>query len=256
MKVEVERMKYLIVLIALMLLALPLTSGCETVEDVIDDPEVETYSAVSNADRRGYVEIEIDVANGEIVDVRIDEYDGFGFLKDYETYAGGGDLWPYLEESHEALADWIVEGDTWDVDTFTEATGTSDKVRSAAQHAMIKAGLEPHVDTEYFDGTFMGVSSKGEREQFGVAWVTIENDEIVEVALEEAALDEEEEYAFKDEDYAADTGYTAFHEAQEEMPQWFVEAQSPEVDVYTEATASAELWMEAVENALSAARVN
>ncbi len=256
-------MKYLIIVIALMLVVVPFTVGCETEEPIeepidepVDEPEAETYSAVSTADQRGYVEIEIDVVNGEVVDARIDEYDGFGFMKDYETYANGGELWPYLEESHEALAEWIVEGDTWDVDTFTEATGTSDKARSAARHAMIKAGLEDPVDTEYFDGTFMGVSSKGEREQFGVAWVTIENDEIVDVVLEEAALDEDDEYAFKDEDYAADTGYTEFHEAQEEMPQWFIEAQGPDVDVYTEATASSELWMEAVENALDAAKVN
>ncbi len=121
---------------------------------------------------------------------------------------------------------------------------------------MIKAGLEDPVDTEHLDGTFMGVSSKGEREQFGVAWVTIENDEIVDVVLEEAALDEEDEYAFKDEDYATDTGCTEFHEAQEEMPQRFIEAQGPKVDVYTEATSSSELWIKAVKNALDAARAN
>ncbi len=260
-------MKYMVILIALMLLAMPFTAGCETdvpvdepvdepVDDPVDDPEVETYSAVSTADRFGYVEVEIDVVNGEIVDARVSEFDGFGFLKDYETYANGGELWPYLEESHLALAEWIVEGDTWDVDIFTEATGTSEKARSAARHAMIRAGLEDPVGTEYFDGTFMGVSSMGERDQLGVAWVTIENDEIVDVVLEEAAPDDEGQYAFKDEDYAAGTGYTEFHEAQEEMPGWFIEAQGPDVDIFTEATTSAELWMEAVRNALDAARVN
>ncbi len=252
-------MKKLAFLLAAAMVAMALFAGCEEevpVEDPIDEPEVETYSAVSNADPRGYVEIELDIEGEEIVDARIVEYDGLGFEKDPETYAGGGDLWPYLEESHAALADWIVEDDTWDVDTFTEATGTSDKVRSAAQHAMIRAGLEDPVDTEYFDGTFMGVSSTGERGQFGLAWVTFENDEIVDVVLEEAAPENDDDYALKDEDYAADTGYTEFHEAQEEMPQRFIESQGPDVDVYTEATGSSELWMEAVENAMDAARVN
>ncbi len=250
-------MKKLALLLAASLFVVAFLAGCpaEVPDDVVDIPETETYSAASNADRRGYVEIEIDVTDGDIVNVRIDEYDGFGFLKDYETYAGGGELWPYLEESHEQLAEWIVQDNHWDVDTFTEATGTSEKVRSAARHAMIRAGLEDPVDTDYFDGTFMGVSEPDDRDQFGVAWVTFDNDEIVEVALEEATPDNDG-YAFKDEDYAADTDYTEFHEAQEVMPERFIEAQGPDVDVYTEATGSSEKWMEAVENAMEKARVN
>ncbi len=37
------------------------------------------------------------------------------------------------------------------------------------------------------------------------------------------------------------------------MPEWFIEANSPDVDIYSGATTSAEMWMEAVADAMSKA---
>ncbi len=89
-----------------------------------------------------------------------------------------------------------------------------------------------------------------------MAWVTLENDDIIDLVLEEAVPANGEDYKLKDEEYGQEQGYTGFHEAQEELPQRFIEAQGAEVDIYSGATGSSELWMDAVANALEAAKVN
>jgi len=60
----------------------------------------------------------------------------------------------------------------------------------------------------------------------------------------------------KDEEYGQEQGFSGFHEAQDELPQRFIEAQGHEVDAYTGATGSSELWKEAVANAMEVARIN
>ena len=95
-----------------------------------------------------------------------------------------------------------------------------------------------------FEGTYLGVSEPTERNAWGVAWVTVEDGEITNVQLEEAAEGE-----FKDEDYDWDE----FHEAQEVLPEQMIEENTYEVDIYAGATTSCELWMEAVRRALEKA---
>ncbi len=91
----------------------------------------------------------------------------------------------------------------------------------------------------------MGISSFGPR-SWGIAIVTFEDGEIVDVKLEEAGKDPEDHVAeaeLKDEDYA----WEQFHEAKEVMPERFIIADDvTQVDNVTEATSSVDKWIEAV----------
>jgi len=244
-----------------LVLGVGLVAACGPADDdpdPADDAQYEyndgVFEAVSD-ESRGYARVRLFISRDEILEADIIEYDNTGMAKDPDVY--GGDRYTMLPEAHETLKQQIVQENTWDVDTVTDATSTSDKVRQAAQRAMEKALVERPDDGEYFDGTFMGVSEQGPR-GWGIAIVTIENDEIVGVQLEETTVrrDEDGEVAMdakqralwdlKDEDYQWDQ----FHEAQEAIAEAIVEAQDPQVDVYSEATSSSLMWMEAVEDAL------
>ena len=192
------------------------------------------YVGFSEADENGFVEAVVNIEEGEITSVDLTEYTDL-YLAKGEDYG-----WDEFHEAMEVLPERFVEANSSDVDAVSGATGTSEKAMDAVDMALQKAE-----GVEQFDGTFLGRSAESDQGNWGVAWVTVEGDEIVDVRLEEAT-DEEE---FKDEDY----GYDAYHEAQEAMTEWFVEADGPEVDTYSGATGSSERWMEAVENALEKA---
>jgi len=230
-------------LIAVLSAAL-LLAGCEETPEVEPEPDengVEqyedgTYTAVSEADERGYAEAEVTITDGEITEVSLNEYDELGTQKD-EDY--GYDVW---HEAIEELPEKFVEANSADIDVYTEATSTSEKAMDAVDKALQRA--EGYTDT--FDGTFMGASDVGEQGYVGIALATLQNGEITEVALREA---DEEGGEFKDEEY----DYEPWVEAAEEISQRFVEANSSEVDVYTDATSSSEKWKEAVEQAMEKA---
>ena len=217
---------------------------------------VSEVEAVSQADERGYAHVTLTMENDTISDVMIVEFDGVGMEKIYEDYH---QRWPYLEDAHNELAQSMVEENTWDVDMVSGATGTSEKVREAASFALQKARGEAP-ETEHFDGTFMGLSDATEK-GWGIAWVTLENDEIVDLRLEGTtpAQEDGEEvtdnvgrqvFVIKGEDYP----WEPYHEAKEVIAEDIVETQSTEVDTYTEATGSSQQWMEATERAMEAAR--
>lgn len=214
------------------------------------------FVAVSEGDDRGFAEVSLTIENDEIIDIQITEYDGLGVEKLYETY---GQRFEYMEEAHEYLSEEIIANNTWDVDVYSGATSTSGNVKQAARFAMEKALLEEPEQT-YFDGTFMARSDGNER-GWHIAWVTLENDEIVDVNLagttpveedSEPVLDEAGRQVFemKDDDYPHDP----FHEGQEIIAELIVDRQDTEVDVYSEATSSSKQWMEAVYKAKEMAR--
>ncbi|AZO93887.1 FMN-binding protein [Halocella sp. SP3-1] len=102
------------------------------------------------------------------------------------------------------------------------------------------------VKNEFVDGTYTGFSDATDN---GYAWarVTIEDDKITDVKLMEiTSKGNEKDY----ETYS----YEASVEAQQEMPDRFVEANSAKVDNYTGATHSSEKYKEAVSRALDYAR--
>ncbi len=246
------------------LLMVFLVAGCappapEPAPEPEEEPRVQGASevdAVSQANQQGYAHVTLTMENGTISDVTIVEFDGVGREKIYEDYH---QRWPYLEDAHNELAQSMVEENTWDVDIVTGATGTSEKVREAARFATEKASGETPA-TEHFDGTFMGLSDETER-GWGIAWVTLESDEIVEIRLEGTTPAEEDGeevfdavgrqvFVIKGEDYP----WEPYHEAKEVVAEEMIETQSTDVDTYTEATSSSRQWMEATERAMEAAR--
>ncbi|MCW3490979.1 FMN-binding protein [Dethiobacter alkaliphilus] len=195
-----------------------------------------TFTGVST-ESRGYVEAQVTIENDEITEVVLTEYTNAAVVKD-ENYSYEATL-PAIEELEAAF----VANNSSEVDVVTEATSTSNKAMEAVANALALA--EGFDGT--FDGTFMGVSEPDDRGAVGIALVTVSGGDIVEVELSEVTGDGD----FKDEDYSLDE----FHEAVEELPARFVEANSAEVDAYTGATGSSEKWMEAVADALQKANV-
>ncbi|KAF2958846.1 hypothetical protein AS159_04035 [Thermotoga sp. Ku-13t] len=215
-----------------------------------------TFVAVSQADRYGYAMVTVVLENDKIKDVSIKEFDGFGVEKLYDVY---GQYFPVLREAHETLAKRIVEANSYQVDVFTGATGTSKKVMEAVKFALEKAKVEPS-ETKYLNGTFMGVSDYTARGH-AVAWVTIENDRIVKVELEETTPSVKDGqvvtdaagrtvWVFKGSDYP----WPEFHEAKKAIAKAVVEKQTPQVDVYTGATSSSNKFIQAIQRALEWAK--
>ncbi len=103
---------------------------------------------------------------------------------------------------------------------------------------------EENGETEMEDGTFKAASEADEH-GYAEAEVTISNGNITDVTLWEYTGNGEP----KDEDYE----YDVWHEASEELPERFVEANSADIDVYTEATGSSKKSKDAVEKAIERA---
>jgi uncharacterized protein with FMN-binding domain len=215
-----------------------------------------TFTAVSQGDKYGYAMVTVTLENDKIKSVTIKEFDGFGVEKLYEVY---GQFFPALKEAHETLAKRIVEANSYQVDVFTGATGTSKKVMEAVKFALEKAKLEPS-KTKYLDGTFMGVSDFTARGH-AVAWVTIENDKIVKLVLEETTPSVKDGktvmdaagrtvWVFKGGDYP----WPEFHAAKEAIAKAVIEKQTHQVDVYTGATSSSNKFIQAVQRALEWAK--
>ncbi len=257
-------MKKFLVLLMVLAMSMFLFIGCggedavadepeqdDSQEDVQDDEQDEdaaegmyadgTYEAYSDANERGFGKVVVTIENDEIVDIELSEFRGTGVEKD-ENYS--------YDEFHEALAEMpgrFIEANSADVEIFTGATSSSDKWIQAVERAMEMALVEPADDSEFFNGTFFGASDLGERGR-SVAFVTIENDEIVEVVLHDTQLSDDGE-EFKPEDYQ----YEEYFDAQEEMAERFVAANGTDVDTFTGATGSSNNWITAVERALEAA---
>ncbi len=239
-----------IIPIIFLLIITVIITGCEADPDQgYDDNDAEndikqieenglegTYSHASEADDKGYVYAEVTFENDGITEVELTEFN------DKEIEKGEEYDWEPFHEAMNELPERFKESNSPDIEAYTEATNTSEKAMDAVDKAMKRAEGE----TRAFDGTFLGTSEQNDG--WGVAWVTLDNEEISNVKLEEVALTNEK-YEFKDDDY----DWEEFHEAKETMPEWFVEENSSDVDEYTQATASSQMWMEAVEDALTKA---
>lgn len=201
-----------------------------------------TFTGISQADDHGYATAEVTVQKDKISAVKLTEVTELGLEKDFSTY-------PYAKakEAHDTLEKAFVGKSDNKVDAVTGATQSSNKYMEAVGHALEKARKAPAVKTTYFDGKYLGRSKADER-GWGVAWVTIQGDKITAVEVEDVTPDQK----FKD---WATYQYTKALEAKVEMPKRFVAANSATVDAYAGATNSSTKWMEAVADALKAAKV-
>lgn len=204
-----------------------------------------TFQAVSQANARGYAWARVTIARDRITRVELKEFDGTGREKDWATYPH-----PAAKQAWEQLPARFVAKNGWDVDIIAGATSSSNKYKEAVKLALERAKARPTVTTAYFGGTFMGVSDAG-AQGWGVAWVTIENDRITKVEVTDVTA----EGALKDWD---NYPHQAANAARAVMAQRFVAAGpagAAGVDVVAGATGSSNNWKQAVQRALTAARV-
>jgi uncharacterized protein with FMN-binding domain len=201
-----------------------------------------TYKGISVADDRGFATAEVTVKGDKITEVKLVEFTGLAVEKDFSTYE-----WKASGEANQELPKRFVGKQDANVEVYSGATLSSKKYISAVSFALEKAKKKPDITTEYFDGAFMGKSAADEH-GYGLSLVTIEKDKITGVRLMEVT----EENQLRD--YAT-YPHTPVIQAKEKLEKAFVEKNSPQVDAFTGATASSQKWIEAVANALSAARL-
>lgn len=215
-----------------LLLAVSFAAGAAKYEDG-------TYLGFSDADRHGYIMAIVTIENDQITAVILQEMQYTGLPKD-ESYP-----WPQFHEAMQVLPQRFIEANGPDIDGYTGATGTVNKAKQAVARALDKA-LVDKGPRKYQDGTFYGISTDREHST-GVAWVTIENDKIVKVEVDEFL----EDGSWKDwPNYPWPQAY----EAMAVYEQRFVEAQDWQIDTISQATGSGIKYMQAVRQALEYAR--
>lgn len=223
-------------LLTLVVLASVMVSGCGP--RIYNDG---TYKAFSQADANGYALAEVTIKKDRITAVKFTEYTGTGVEKDFSTYS-----YAKAAEANQEMPKRFVGRKDANVDTYSGATESSKKYIEAVSLALEKARKTPTIKTTYFDGTFMGRSS--DATQWGIAWVTIKDDKIIAVQLDEVT----ENGTLKDwKTYP----YTKALEARTEMAKRFIQKGSADVDAYSGATQSSVKWIQAVHNALQSARI-
>lgn len=211
----------------------------EEIEKKITEPASGIFTGYSNATERGYAWAKVTMTGDDIKKVELMEILSSGNEKDYQTYK-----YEPAVKAYQEMPDRFVEADTADVDVYTGATDSSNKFKEAVTRALDYAAGGKQ--GKYYEGKFQGSS---ERTDYGyaVAWVTINDDKITAVELKEAGGKGE----WKDFDIYE---WEPAVEAHEEMPERFVEANSIDVDLYSNATQSSIRYKEAVRNALRHAR--
>ncbi len=138
---------FLVVSMALVVAAAGCTSDGAADGDGPDGSNGEDAAGVfqdgdfTGADEGGSAEVTLTIQNDQIVAVQIVEFGRDGEAKDIETYAVCVDdgQEPLLAEAHPAFISQMIAENTWEIDTFTGATSSSDSVREAAQNALEEA---------------------------------------------------------------------------------------------------------------------
>ncbi len=224
-------------LLALGLVLIMLLAGCGP--KVFNDG---TYTGVSTSDDNGYAVAEVTVKDDTIVEVELTEFNSLAQEKDMESHS-----YEPAREAFKELPGRFTGRQDANIEAYSGATASSNKYMTAVSFALEKARKTPQVATEYFDGTFMG-RSESDDNGYGIAMVTIEQDQIRSVRLMEVTADD------KFRDYAT-YPYTTVLQAKEHLEKAIVEKNSPEVDTYSGATNSSQKWIQAVSNALKAAKL-
>ncbi|HHV54222.1 MAG TPA: FMN-binding protein [Firmicutes bacterium] len=200
-------------------------------------------TGISDADDHGYGMAVLVIKDDKIVRVTLSEITQFGEPKDYDKYP-----WPAAKEAKEKLEKDFVANNGPQVDVYAKATSSSRKWIQAVERALAKARVTPESKAKYFEGTFFG-KSKADSHGYAVAWVTVENDKIKAVRLDEVT-----DGKFKDwKNYSYKVAVTARDEMQKRFVGKSSVAEIEQVDVVTGATNSGNKYKEAVANALKAA---
>jgi len=278
-KIFIEEMFQLqtkkIIMLLLVLVSTFLFSACAANKSASEDPKQEipqtdtpqqtsigtgdTYIGYSDADpkSKGEAKIEISVQDGKITDVKIEEIqDGSKghAAKNLAVYphkpAIEGD--EYFREKFTGLSS---PSEIDNVDDYAGITSSSVKFKQAAKRALTKSGTEK--SGVYLDGTFMGYSDTSAEKGFASAYITIKNDVIQSVVLEEWQPDKDKEGAFILKDYETYPKKEA-KDANEYFTKEFINAGSQEdidaIDDFAGVTNSSASYKNAVKIALEKAR--
>ena len=250
-------MKRLITFTVVLALAAVVLVGCAPKQPPAPPAPVYVYTngtffASSNATARGYMTAEVTIENDKITAVKLVGYGNLATEKD-ENYGKAANFTAY-HEMKEALPKAFIAKTSWDVDIYSGATGSSNQSKQAVQRAMDKALKNRPAGTKYYDGMFMAMSDIGGRNNdWVVVLVTIANDKIVEVAINETNDVTSEAGVVSKAFKSAEYGYAAYHEAKVELAKRFVATNKADVDVFTGATGTSTNAKQAVARALELA---
>ncbi|HHV39369.1 MAG TPA: FMN-binding protein [Tepidimicrobium sp.] len=135
-----------IVLILLVIVALTLTLvACgdgDTSEDDTADVDVTyndgTYTGESEKREFGYEFAEVTIEDGQIADIVLKRMTPEGEEVDYDEWDGQDDK-PNLKQFKDDMAKEMISNQTYDVDSITTATETSEGWKAAVKEALDKA---------------------------------------------------------------------------------------------------------------------
>lgn len=203
-----------------------------------------TFSAYSEADDYGYARAEVTLSGNEITDVRLEEFTGKGEPLDFSTY-----IYQPTVEGVQVMKERFIEADSANVDTYTGSTHSSKKYIDAVEKALYLALEDPEkkIETDYWNGTFMGTATNENLR--AVAWISIKDDRVIDVFFNEVNLETDEFFDWENRKYEI------LPEARREMQERIVMEGSLDVDTFSGATESSELWLEAARDAKAKARI-
>lgn len=226
-------------LLAYILCSLFIVISCDNNKTQYLDGEYFNYS---EADNYGFASAKVTINDNKIVNVQLTEYNERGQPKDMSTY-------PYQPtiRGFEVMAQRFVEKNTADVDIYTGSTHSSKKYIDAVNKCLLLATAngEEKLNAQYFDGTFLGTSPIND-EHYGLAWVSIENDKIIDISIEEVVY-----LNFVNWEVGE---YKELAELREQFQNIVINAGHLNVDF--NASPNVDLWQQASQNALDRASIN
>lgn len=200
------------------------------------------YIGYSDASGHGYAMAVVTMEDGRIINIALKEFTELSVEKDFSAY----EYIPSVR-AQALLPHRIIEAQCAEVDGISGATASSDRYRQAVKRALESAEIRES-PPKYLNGIFQG-RSKADNHGYGIALIEIKDDKIIRVELKE--IDEDGE--LKDFD-------TYPHEpsrnAHAQLPLWFIDENSPDIDNFTGATHSSDKYKEAVNNALTKAVID
>jgi len=200
-----------------------------------------TFIGYSDASDHGYAMAVVTIEDNRISEVILKEFTELSVEKDFSTYE-----YPPSVEANTLLPQRFIEVQGTEVDLIAGATASSNRYKQAVERALISAKKEES-ERQYFDGVFQG-RSKADNHGYGIALVEIKDDRIVRVELKEVDASGE----LKDFNTYP---HEPSREAHRELPERFVQKNSPDIDNFTGATHSTDKYKEAVQNALIKAMI-
>lgn len=197
-----------------------------------------SYVGYSDASAKSYNYAKVFINGGEITGVVLREFTNKDVEKDWTTYP-----WENAATAAQTLGAQFIENQSAEADMVSGATGSSTGYIQAVERALAVASGD--VEGKYFDGTFLGRSHASARGYYEIVWVTIEDDQIVDIDFERVLPD----HSILD---PADYNFP-LEQARQQYKNEAIEGNTAQVDTISGATGSTGMWNVAVQDALDKA---